>query len=1127
MDLRQSASAKVTAEESRESDLLGGIEIYVGAPIEYESERKTLDVVAGTLSSVESVLIFANFSVGSRQIDILVAKENLLVVIEVKGVSRAIRSSPNGPWNLALATGKWKQVRNPYEQALAGKFAVKDLMEQLGGGADHYPDAAVVFVPELPAGSQVSEGDYKVSLVELAGLPDLITNGRGGTWSLKRIRSMATQLRLRRVSSAREASDIALAQAGTLIDSYVREFEAMYVAPEKMESFDCQRADGQIVSSSDIRRLVIQNGEDFLVLGGSGLGKSMLAGRCGAEFNDHGGVALMLPVKDFRGDIKSVLNQEARLLGAPSAAALLGSAQRLGRPRLIVVDGYNECALDLRAPLTRRVAALARLYEAQILITSRSSLDRQDLLALDQVDVPATSLDTKKAIAKNTLDSTSMSEEMVRLLDSVSSGLEAKFVGEIGNRSDWDGSRFSLFDAYVRRRLGDLARAGISASALVAEWLVNRLAFSLSVRELDRITEANEVPGHVVTALFEAGLLDKHGDRISFAHEMFLDAFAAESTIRRSAGQIESILAALKAPVHKDRKELIIGAIDDEQSLAVLLHALTDGESIRACLSGACGRWASEWAERECGEVIESLRVEAHGVRFQRVEDKATWFEFDKGALRDWSSLERAFLTALPDLVYRSAIWAVQIIEIVGILDIRLAEEERRLRSEGSTGATLRSRLFGQAYTFPRLHGPGISEICSVMHSGVSATAIDTNLKGALNEIVTVHGLGDSLTPGQMYLVLLLCRWDEPIPGFVARAIRGRWPNLPYHLRLELLMAAHLCNPASDTDRRNLVEALEELPDQGPLLGSMVIEALHRLGALNDAEKEHEVMVREEVQRCLVDPDEYGSQHAWRVFSCQFDHPFSSTYWDVIHELPRDQQKALLSLAAQGAPPESGLVDALVVSLVSVGDLDVCDCIARFAAPPARDAVDLSNGVRAFLMSHVGLARLGCALPTSSEQIIDVAERTMAAYGALLYWGNRSDVDREGKRAACEGALELMNGVGRAVALDVLRICEGSGFRVIDGFEEGPPVAWNVLDRFGADLIDVCRHGLRHPRGQSGYFRHFFDDQRRSCLSLAMSVLARYGNSVDRQLLRTFSDDPNLGGSAVAALKVFDRRWTN
>ena len=118
----------------------------------------------------------------------------------------------------------------------------------------------------------------------------------------------------------------------------------------------------------------------------------------------------------------------------------------------------------------------------------------------------------------------------------------------------------------------------------IAVRLSDRIAFSLSVRDLDRLMDEKHVPHGLSKLLQKKGLLTLRGERISFAHEMFFDVFAAEAVVRGAAGRAESVLAALATPQHAARKDFIIGAIDDDLFLEQLLEVLED-PSIRHRLS--------------------------------------------------------------------------------------------------------------------------------------------------------------------------------------------------------------------------------------------------------------------------------------------------------------------------------------------------------------------------------------------------------------------------------------------------------------------------------------------------------------------------------------------------------------
>ena len=105
------------------------MEIYVGAPIEYESERSTLKQIERLLTDDRrSAIVFANISIDSRQIDFVLALDDLVLVIEAKSYSRPVRGGENGPWQVQVASGDWKDIPNLYDQALNAKYAVKDAM---------------------------------------------------------------------------------------------------------------------------------------------------------------------------------------------------------------------------------------------------------------------------------------------------------------------------------------------------------------------------------------------------------------------------------------------------------------------------------------------------------------------------------------------------------------------------------------------------------------------------------------------------------------------------------------------------------------------------------------------------------------------------------------------------------------------------------------------------------------------------------------------------------------------------------------------------------------------------------------------------------------------------------------
>ena len=200
------------------------LEIRIGALVEHESERSVLREVERLLAADgRPAIVLANFEIGSRQIDLLVVLDGVALVIEAKGFTRAVRGGENGDWQVHLASGQWKGFRNPYRQVLNEALAVKDAARVFAGAGAPRIDAALVFVPGIPPGSQVMPGNRNVSVIGQDGLQEELGKRRSEAWSVDRWSAFADHLELRRASSVRAACDPALAEA----EDRIRHYRAM------------------------------------------------------------------------------------------------------------------------------------------------------------------------------------------------------------------------------------------------------------------------------------------------------------------------------------------------------------------------------------------------------------------------------------------------------------------------------------------------------------------------------------------------------------------------------------------------------------------------------------------------------------------------------------------------------------------------------------------------------------------------------------------------------------------------------------------------------------------------------------------------------------------------------------
>ena len=1094
--------------------------LYIGSPIAHASERAVLKRVLDLVSrDGRPAVVLANISMEACQIDFVVGLSELALVIEAKGFARPIRGGENGPWQVQAISGDWEDFRNPYVQARDAALVLRDAMRSFGGGDVPYPAAAVTFVPRIPHGSKVYRGDFKVSVAGLDGLEAALRTRRESAWSIDHWKSFAERLRLVPVDSITAACDERLAEAEALLRQYSAAYSRAYIHPEKVVPFPC-RSGGEAVSSDEMVRLVTEHRANIMIQGPSGCGKTLLAGQAGHDFFQHGGVAITIPVKHYSGDINAVLNRELGLLCGVSAATALGAARRLKRPLLFVVDGYNECATPDRPLLTQAIAALARRYEANLLVTSQCPLVRGDLLPLHPVEVPPATPETKTAITLNVTGGDALHNDLEHLLDAVATGLEARLIGEAGQQLGRGSSRYALFDAFARKRLDDMASGGIRLLSQVAGWLSERVAFSMSVRDLDRLVDLDRESHVTATRVQTAGLLTQRGDRISFAHEMFFHAFAAENVVRRAAGRAAEVLTALASPQHADRRAFIIGAIDDDVLRDQVLEGLTDAQSIAACIGGECGQAAREWAEARCGVLWKRVRAEALGASF-RISDQG-WMNvaFDEATLTAWTASERAFLAVMSQRIVEEH-YLDEVLDTTGVLDRRIAEERVRLRDEAREHkvALRSSGLFANAYVRQSDAVPGITQICTHLHVGFFRATSD----GVALFIQRMLERG-GLSPGQVYLILMLSRGTGIAAPLIVQALETHWQDAPYHLRLELLHAAQTCRRTNESDRSALIAAVEALPRPGHVfISSTIVEVLQCLGALEDSEREHIAVVREEVRECLADPEDANRWGvAWGHYSAQFDHPYSGAYCEVIAGLPEDERKTLLTMAAKGAGDTAFFLAPLLFDLASFGDSGVGDSIARWTSLPPADSFMPQEGVADFVIAHIALARLGCPLPHRRGEADGHSTEALAACGAILYWFNRVDLKETTKRHACDAALRVLVRHEHGAALDVLRHCE---YALVEGVQllPGPvPVERSIVNGFPGEAAEICRHALAGPASQVGYFRHYSEYDRRNNLTFAIDVLARHGKSTDLRLLRGYANDAALGTSAIAAVKAIE-----
>lgn len=560
--------------------------IFIGEPVQYRSEYVCLNEICCALEGLGRwACVFANVHLSGRQIDMIVFTARATVVVEVKAYTQKVQGGVNGLWEQIGPYGK-RKIGNAYTQALNAKNALRDEIQR-EIQIDGYPNSLIVITPKLPNGSALPS-DFKVVVAELTQVAQELERPSGALLTQAQCESLARRLNLEEVRSAGAAIDEELLDSERVFRVYADSFRDFHgpstaaLIPDQYTYSDARIGLQEVHS-------VVQTGSNALqIQGPSGCGKTLLATSCAVSCLDADCMPFFVAAGDFDGDLKRLLDKESALLGLHSAIQIVKVAKLLGKRLVIFLDGYNECRDDLKLILTRSLRAFALRYNAGIVLSTQQDIVRPELLIKETVTVGRPSDELKASIAGIAQDDAN--GNVRGLLQAADSGLEAALIGQVGMALPNGASKFGLFDTYVRTKLGVAASPGIRVLTLFAETLVQRACFSLTVREFDRLFGSSTLvhPDQLV----RARLLHIRGDRISFVHELFFSAFAAEAVIRSAKGDVSSIRAALDLPRFFSSRVLIVGAIDDEDVLQAVVDGLSDQALLTACFQGECGETA-------------------------------------------------------------------------------------------------------------------------------------------------------------------------------------------------------------------------------------------------------------------------------------------------------------------------------------------------------------------------------------------------------------------------------------------------------------------------------------------------------------------------------------------------------
>lgn len=1090
------------------------IHLFIGAPIDYRSEHDCLRAVCEALAKMHRwAFVFANFHAAGRQIDLAIFTETTTLVIEAKGYSLPVRGGLNGRWEQLGPYGA-RKIGNAYDQALGAKNALRDEMQRINQ-IDGYPNGFVAVTPTVPKESSLTSGDFKVAVAGLDQIAQQLARPSGALFTQDLCVALARQLGLEAVASADAALSGEVLIAERQYDTYLKafcDFQGPLAAELVSDQYSCGDRE---IGLSEVQSMVADGASGVLIHGPSGCGKTLLTTSCAISCVASGCIPIFVDAKNFNGELQRLLDREAALLNARSASSIITVGRLLGKRVILFLDGYNECRDDLKVNLTRSLKAFALRYGAGIVVSTQQCLVRADLLTAKTVVVKRPSDELKATLAKLE-EQGDCAGNFRSLLQVASSGLEAGLVGQVGTFLPAGASRFALFDTYARKKLGDAASECIRILSSFAETLIHRTYFSLSMREFDRLCDSTNLDHAARQQLLTSQLLQVRGDRVSFIHELFFSAFAAEAAIRSANGDLTSILAALGSPRFFSSKALILGAIEDDQVVCEVLEKITDQDLLAACHRGECGAAAQSIVKRKIDSMLEVMIAEAQGLEFQIAVEGWDGIAIDKNSLRhelkEFGFHLPAIGQGLMDGQYLDAVMVAcrHMDESIAIFTSACAAEAK------ANKIPLRHAVFSSAYVMHR--EAAISQLINFIHSGGLSFRRE---EGSRFGTALREAWPRAETPGQFYFLIGLTKFtahDKEVAQYIARLLQNI-RAYPYHLQLDLIDFAQYLHDAEEPYRTEIIEALQASLDKlGVMMNAIIFEALRGLGALEEDAQSHIPVIRNEIQVALNTDGSDSDWAAYCLFTCQFDHPFDSTYWEEIQGLDDSRRKLLLTKACRGANASYiSFLGILIRQLSEFNDPEVASAITRWTALPDKLGVIPQDAVEVFINAHEALGNLGAELPLSRGEPTTAADNALLACGELYYWASRPDVVDPQRSTHTDAA--------RAILLDYSKCASAGVIYLTTSRMLSTDSARISLVKFYPDLcVAICREALKRRHEQVTYFEHGFLGDADSIANFAIQALGKAGGVDDLQALRELCDHEHLGISSLEAIKKIEER---
>lgn len=847
--------------------------------------------------------------------------------------------------------------------------------------------------------------------------------------------------------------------------------------------------------------------------GPSGCGKTHLVRHTLLGLDD-GLLPVLVEGGMYEGQLSALIDRSVARFTTGSSQELLGAAAITGQTVVLVVDGFNECPEPLRSRLVDDLLSLSLRVTPRTLITAHAAIDLPRPLTGAVVEAAPLTRDDRRAVLRSY-----NAGDLEPLCEPFSTAFELSVAAECGRELGAPSTTGKLFTAFTRKRLRTASSPTLVRGALrkLALAMDERLTTWLPVDEAARISEEylarQDASAGIADQVMGCSIIRADQGKVSFTHEL-LGRFLAMEGLRQAHPAPGDLARQLKLPRHEDLPALALDVEAEPVRAGELLSGLADMTLYFLALSGHHGHSTRQAAETAARDLL-------HAAEAALPETVLTFHDAQLTVAggRRLTQNDQSLLAAIGALAYEGR----YLPEVTALLD---ATDTACQRSADIQEAAEGQRPSASAIA-AAIHPSYISDAHSQVAAGIVLrwarwAQFDSRLRQqGRPRRVTAAQMTPVLygaTPASWGRLLLLAGHlraeDGPEGAAMALPVlRLCRDSGSYHVQLEGLHMIETFAAVVEGDpiREEIIATLDSFSTDDFMLNTSLGEAWHAYGLIEangDAGS-----VQQQIAQILGSPPSAESRTlAYGLVASQFEDIIAAPYCEAIGSLPAEQRTALYTLAVLGSPAYGAWNDVLLSDLVQSGDATALPAFQRWATQ-----LDSDNPAAREVVECYVLAMQGCAQfmtePPELPGSHDGDRAAWGCYGSIIFWLTRPGLDKAEVTEKCAPYWRRLNSTLLPQAADpLIRMATVAMTRSGDRV----PAVQLILTAFPDQTRPILEWSLRHSAELTSLFRSNLHDD---SLNQVISMLAAVGNASTSAFLRTYIDDPQLGTSAIAAIK--------